>query len=244
MAPSVLEVPSGAHEFVPIPVQREAAAMAERTGAEPFIEHKSTSVIHVSHTNGRLRVEVAFRRGSRGWQQSGGRLLKDGKPQECMDVWARYNELAESLPPTADGPAQLPVLPPLGEDEFPTEIQHSLALLRQRLCGRSDVAVHVGQDDKGRYILVMASPNATVHMVFETQRRHGRKGAKPAGTDPIRVVTADGRDLTDEANGKLKKALSQLLAAPPGSGGGADAGGAQEAQAGGPSSRKGTVLRL
>lgn len=94
-------------------------------------------------------------------------------------------------------------------------------------------------------MLVMPSTKATVHMVFEPEWRHGRKGAKLTETDPIRVVTTDGRDLTEEANGKLKKALNQLLATPPGSAGGeADAGSAQEGQAGGPSSRKATVLRL
>ncbi|WP_328690002.1 hypothetical protein OHA74_12795 [Streptomyces phaeochromogenes] len=246
MTSSAFEVPSKEQEFVPIPVQREAAAIAERTGADPLIEHESTTVIRVSHTSGRLRVEATFRRGSRGWKQSGCLLLlKDGKLHDYTDIWATYAELARSLPPAADGPAQLPVLPPLDEDEFPTEIQRNLAFLRQRLSGRSDVAVHVGQDDKGRYVLVMASTKATVHMVFEPEWRHGRKGAKLTVTNPIRVVTADGRDLTEEANGKLNKALSHLLATPPGSEGGeADAGSAQEGQAGGPSSRKGTVLRL
>lgn len=245
MASSVCEVPSEEKEFVPIPVRRQAAAIAERTGAQPFIEHESTTAIRVIHTSGRLRVEVPFRRGSRGWQQSGCLLLlKDGKLHEYTDLWATYTELAQSLPPAADGPAHLPVLPPLDEDEFPTEVQRNLAFLRQRLSGRSDVAVHVGQDDKGRYVLVMASTKATVHMVFEPEWRHGRKGAKLTATDPIRVVTADGRDLTEEANGKPKEALSRLLAAPPGSGAGeADAGNTQGAQAGGPSSRKGTVQR-
>lgn len=244
MASSVFEVPSEEREFVPIPVRREAAAIAERTGAAPLIEHESTTVIRVSHTRGRLRVEVTFRRGSRGWQHSGCRLLKDGKPKECTDLWAMYDELSKSLPATADGPARLPSLTPLDEDACPTELRPSFAFLRRRLRGRTDVAVSAGRDDTGRFVLVVASSEATVHMLFETEWRHGRQSVVPATNDPIRVVSADGKDLTEDANGKLKEALSRLLATPPGSGGGeADAGSTQGAQAGGPSSRKGTVQR-
>ncbi|MGW0876775.1 hypothetical protein ACWD3Z_40855 [Streptomyces sp. NPDC002740] len=126
--------------------------------------------------------------------------------------------MSESLLLTAGGPAQLPTLTPLDKDACPTELRPSFAILRRRLHERTDVAVSAGRDDKGRFVLVVASSEASVHMRFETEWRHGRQFASPATIDPIRVVTADGKDLTEEANGELKEALSRLLAAPPGSG--------------------------
>jgi hypothetical protein len=186
------EVGFGPREFIPTPVQREADLMSRRTGADPLIEHESPTVIRISHESGPLRVEVVYRHGSRGWQQSDCRLLHHGEQLKCTDIWAKYTALAEKLPQGADGSARLPDPAPLGQDELPIEVHNSLAVLRRRLGGRSDVVGRIGQDGKGRYVLVVESSKATVHMLFEPERRHGRKSARPAEVDPIRVVPADG----------------------------------------------------
>ncbi|MFE9880175.1 hypothetical protein [Streptomyces sp. NPDC005784] len=237
------ELPTAPELFVPLPVQREADEMVRQTGAQPAITYDGPTIC-LTHDSGTVRIEMAFRYGSRGWKRASCRLFHNSVPVDETPSWERYSTLAKEQ--SAPGTASLPVLTAFGDhDTLPTEIRQQLAVLQQRLDGRTDITVRIGRDDEGHYVIALASPKVTVHMVFECRRRHGRPYAVPAGIDPIRVVTADGRDLTRQVQGKLHQALAQLLAAPPGAGA-ADGGAglAEGAQAGGPASRKGTVLRL
>ncbi|CAM5366087.1 hypothetical protein [Streptomyces viridochromogenes] len=237
------ELPTAPVSFVPIPVQREADEMARRTGAQPEITYDG-AIIGLTHESGTARIEVVFRYGSRGWTRADYRLFYNNVPVDETPSWELYRALAKRQ--SAPGTASLPVLAPYGDhDTLPTGIRQQLAVLQQRLDGRTDITVHVGRDDEGHYVIALVSPKVTMHMVFECRRRHGRPYAVPAGIDPIRVVTADGKDLTREIQGKLRHALAQLLAARPGTSlaDGGD-GQTQGAQSGGPTSRKGTVLRL
>ncbi|MFF0125842.1 hypothetical protein ACFYTG_08985 [Streptomyces mirabilis] len=237
------ELPTAPELLVPLPVQREADEMARQTGAQPAITCDGPTIC-LTHDNGTVRIEMVFRYGSRGWKRANFRLFHNSVPVDETPSWDLYRALAKGQ--STPGTASLPVLTPFGDhDTLPTEIRQQLAVLQQRLDGRTDITVRVGRDDEGHYVIALASAKATVHMVFECRRRHGSPYAVPASIDPIRVVTADGRDLTRQVQGKLRQALAQLLAAPPGAGA-ADGGAglAEGAQAGGPSSRKGTVLRL
>lgn len=241
------EVPSGQQLFMPPQVQREAERMASLTGVEPIVAYESKATIRITHENGPLRIESVYRRGSRGWQRSGSSLFQDGERREPLESWEEYFKLQEEISTTSCRPASLPTLNPLRQEDssLPAEIRQNLALMRHRLGGRSDVDVRVGLDGKGRYVLAVSSAKATMHMAFDTYRGNGKKRVCIADTDPIRLVTTDGRDLTEEVQGKLREALAQLLAEPPSvdAAGGGSAN-AQGAQAGGPASRKGTVLRL
>ncbi|MFD0441247.1 hypothetical protein [Streptomyces chartreusis] len=237
------ELPTAPELFVPLPVQREADEMARQTGTQPEITYDGPTIC-LTHDSGTVRIEMVFRYGSRGWTRADCSLFYNSVPVDETHSWELYRALAKGQ--STPGTASLPILTPYGDhDTLPTEIRQQLAVLQQRLDGRTDITVHVGRDDEGHYVIALGSPKATVHMVFECRRRHGRPYAVPAGIDPIRVVTADGRDLTREIQGKLRHALAQLLAAPPGasSADGGD-GQTQGAQSGGPASRKGTVLRL
>ncbi|MET8981665.1 hypothetical protein ABZX85_39335 [Streptomyces sp. NPDC004539] len=239
--PTVPDLRSGT-KSLPVPVRCEADAMARRTGSPPLVEHESPALIRVSHISGALRVEAVYQHGSRGWKQSGRRLLLDGTRHKCPDVWGKYDALSERL--NSDGTFALPEIVPCGEDALPTVIRENLAIARRRLAGRPGIALSTGRDARNRYVLVLTSVKATVHLLFEPLRRNGQESAQPALIDPVRMVTADGEDLTEEVNGKLHKALARLYAEPAP---GADDGGtgaAQDSPAGGPSSRKGTVLRL
>ncbi|WP_416969376.1 hypothetical protein [Streptomyces sp. 4F14] len=227
---------------VPVLVRREADAMARRTGSAPLVEYESPAVIRVSHVSGTLRVEAVYQHGSRGWQQSGRRLLLDGTRQKCPDVWGKYNALRERL--NSDGTFALPDIVPCGEEALPAVMRETLVLARRRLVSRPGVVLSTGRDRQNRYVLVLTSVKATVHLLFEPLRRNGRESARPAAIDPVRMVTADGEDLTEEVNGKLHKALAHLHAEPAPGADDSGTGGTQDSPAGGPSSRKGTVLRL
>jgi hypothetical protein len=228
-------------------VQREADTMARATGIRPVITHADRAAIRLTHVNGRLRIEVVFRRSSSGWKRSEYQLFQDDERRATPESWSEYAALLERLPSDAAGPAVLPDLTPLDEQTtLPAEILRLLGQCQKRLRGREDASVSVGRDSKGRYVLAIGGPKACMHMTFETQRRHGRKCAAIAPTNSIRVVTAEGKDLTEEIQGKLNKALARLLSESPGGAGTTEAGtgSAQGAQGGGPSDRKGTVLRL
>jgi hypothetical protein len=155
-----------------------------------------------------------------GWKRSDYQLFQDGERRSTPASWPAYRALLERLPADAAGPATLPVLTPLGEqDALPTEIRQNLGQCEKRLAGREDISVSVGRDGKGRYVIAIASSKTTMHMAFETQRRSGRKGAGIASTNSVRVVTADGKDLTEEIEGKLNgspdSSLSLRAQAPP-----------------------------
>lgn len=244
--PATHQTPTEQGLVIPLSVQREAETMARESGVKPLITYDSEAAIRLTHVNGRLRIETVVRRGSRGWRRSDYQLFQDGERRPTTASWVEYRALLERLPADAAGPAALPVLTPLGEhDVLPMEIRQNLSQCEKTLYGRGDISVSVGRDGKGRYVIAVASAKATLHMAFETQRRSGRKGTGIASTNSVRVVTVDGKDLTEEIEGKLKKALARLLAEPPGiSTPDVGTGGAQGAQGGGPSDRKGTVLRL
>ncbi len=127
------------------------------TGTDPLIEHEAPTVIRISHESGPLRVEVVYRRGSRGWQQSDCRLLQNGGSTSARTSGPSTLHWPRSWAQGADGPARLPDPAPLGKDELPTDVHNSLAALRRRLGSRSDVAVCIGQDGKGRYVLALES---------------------------------------------------------------------------------------
>ncbi|WP_051105994.1 hypothetical protein [Streptomyces hokutonensis] len=227
-------------------MQREADVMTRRTAVSPVITHDGEAAIRLTHVNGRLRIETVFRRSSRGWKRSDYQLFQDGERRLATATWEEYDALLERLSSDASQPAVLPVLTPLSEqDALPMEILQNLEQCERRLAGREDIAVCVGRDDKGRYVIAISSSKAALHLAFETQRRSGRKGVCVASTNSVRVVTAEGKDLTEEVQGKLAKALTRLMAEPPGtSTAEAGTGGAQGPQGGGPSDRKGTILRL
>ncbi|MFB7270676.1 hypothetical protein [Streptomyces sp. NPDC056244] len=221
--------------------------MAEKTGVEPAIAYDdSNESIRLTHVNGRLRTEILFRRGSRGWQRGDYQVFRDGERIK-RPTWEGYFALLERLP--AD-PASLAVLsapaPIAKQATLPVEIRQHLTLCEKRLGDRRDITLSVGLDEKGRYVLVIAGAWATIHITFEARRRNGRKSAVVASTNSVRVVTTDGRDLTDEFQNKLDKALARLMITdPPVTGtAGVSTGSTQGAQSGGASDRKGTVLRV
>jgi hypothetical protein len=226
-------------------VPDKADIMTRETGITPVIAHEGEAAIRITHANGRLRIEAVLRRSSRGWKRSDYQVFQDGERRPTPHSWPEYRALVERLCADVAAPAALPALNPIGDPEkLPVEIRRELRQCETRLNGRDDVSVSVGRDGKGRYVLAIASSKATLHVAFETQYRSGRKGVT-AGTNSVRVVTTDGKDLTDEVEGKLNKALARLLTAPTGSGTAeVGSGVAQGAQGGGPSHRKGTVLRL
>ncbi|MFF7543335.1 hypothetical protein ACFZCU_06825 [Streptomyces canus] len=191
--------------------------MARKTGIKPAIAHEGTDAIRLTHVNGRLRIETAFRRSSRGWKRSDYQLFQDGKRRPTPQSWPDYRALLERLCADADAPATLPALVPIGDPEtLPVEIRKELRQCETRLHGRDDISVCVGHDTKGRYVIAITSSKATLHMAFETRYRSGRKAATTASTNSVRVVTTAGKDLTDEVEGKLSTALARLLAGHPG----------------------------
>nr|WP_319365057.1 hypothetical protein [Streptomyces scabiei] len=238
-------VPVAQDAFIPLPVLREVAIMAGETGVKPVITFEGTAAVRLTHTSGRLRIETVFRPSSNGWKRNAYQFFRDGERMPMPKSWEAYRALRERLPPDASGLAVLPALTPLSAGEpLPLQIRQSLSQCEMRLGGRDDVAVSVGRDGKGRYVLAIAGTKATMHMTFETLVRSGRKCAVLASTDPIRVITAEGADLTEEVQGKLNKALARILPDPPGAASPeADPGRPQGAQAGGPSDRTGTVMR-
>lgn len=243
--PEIPQVPSTQRLFIPLPVQREADIMARETGIEPVIAYEGAVAIHLTHVNGRLRIETVFRRSSRGWKRSDYQLFHDGERRLTPQSWPEYHALVERMSADVDAPVTLPALIPVGDPEtLPVEIRKELRQCETRLNGRDDISVCVGRDGKGRYVIAVTSSNATLHVAFETRYRSGRKGATSASTNSVRVVTTDGKDLTDEVEGKLNKALARLLGGHPGAPAmDVGAGRVREAQGGGPADRKGTVLR-
>ncbi|MFF7174816.1 hypothetical protein [Streptomyces pseudovenezuelae] len=230
--------------FIPLPVLREADLMTRETGVRPVIAYEGAD-IRLTHVNGRLRIETVFRRSSRGWKRSDYQLFQDGERRPVPRSWLEYHALVERLSADADAPATLPALVPISDSEtLPVEIRKELRQCVTRLNGRDDISVCVGRDAKGRYVLAVTSSKATLHMAFETLYRSGRKGVITASTNPVRVVTTEGKDLTDEVEGKLSKALAQLLSGHPStSATDASTGRVQGAQGGGPADRRGTVQR-
>lgn len=243
--PATPQAPSVQGLFIPLPVQREADIMARETGVKPAIAHEGAVAIRLTHVNGRLRIETVFRRSSRGWKRSDYQLFHDGERRLTPQSWPEYRALVERLCVDAAVPATLPALVPIGDPEtLPVEIRKELRQCETRLNGRDDISVCVGRDGKGRYVIAVTSSKAALHVAFETRYRSGRKGATTASTNSVRVVTTDGKDLTDEVEGKLNKALARLLGGHPGAPAmDVGAGRVQEAQGGGPADRKGTVLR-
>lgn len=244
--PASPQVPVGQDPFIPLPVQREADIMTRETGTAPVITVEGKAAIRITHTSGRLRIETVFRPGSRGWKRNSYQFFRDGERQPAPDSWPDYLALQERLPSDATGPAVLPALTPLSTGErLPVQIRQNLSQCEKRLGGREDIAVSVGRDGKGRYVLAITGTKATMHMTFETLARSGRKCAVLTGTNPIRVITTDGRDLTEEVQGKLNKALARLISDPPGARTAeGDTGRTQGAQAGGPADRTGTIMRV
>lgn len=229
-------------KIVPLAVQREADSVTRRTGTVPRIDHPSPTTIRVIHISGTLRVEAVYEYGSRGWQRSAHHLLRNGVRQQCTtDVWGKYHALSERLGP--DGEFALPGIVPCREELLPADMRQSLAVMRRHLAGKPGVLLSTGRDARGRYVLALTSAEYSLHMLFEPWRRNGGLSARPVKVDPCRLVTADGEDLTEEINGKLRKALARFSGDPSDTDE-TGTGGAQDAQAGGPSSRKGTVLRL
>ncbi|MDQ0810210.1 hypothetical protein QFZ63_001924 [Streptomyces sp. B3I7] len=243
--PATAQVPSIQGLFIPLPVQREADLMARQTGVRPVIAYQGAVAIRLTHVNGRLRIETVFRRTSRGWKRSDYQLFQDGKRRPAPRSWPEYRALLERLCADADAPATLPALVPIADPEtLPVEIRKELRQCETRLNGRDDISVCVGRDAKGRYVLAVTSSKATLHMAFETRYRSGRKGATTASTNSVRVVTTDGKDLTDEVEGRLSEALARLLGGHPSIPAmDVGAGRVQGAQGGGPADRKGTILR-
>ncbi|MFG2783825.1 hypothetical protein ACGFY7_39090 [Streptomyces prunicolor] len=210
-----------------------------------MITFEGEAAIRITHVNGRLRIETLLRRSSRGWKRSSYQLFQDGERRPTPDSWPEYRALVERLSADADTPAVLPGLDPIDDhDTLPAEIRRELRQCETRLRGRDGISFGVGRDGKGRYVLAITSSTVTLHVAFETRYRSGRKGVTTASANPVRVVTADGKDLTDEVEGKLSTALARLLAGHPGSSAvDAGAGRVHGAQGGGPEDRKGTVLR-
>jgi hypothetical protein len=243
--PDARQLPAEQQPFIPLQVQREADAIARETGIAPVIAYEGEAAIRITHRNGRLRIEALLLRSSRGWKRSAYQLFQDCERRPVPRSWPEYRALAERLCTDADAPAALPSLDRIGDPEtLPVEIRKELRRCEAHLNGRDDIDVCVGRDDRGRYVLAVTSPKATLHVAFETWYRSGRKGVTTASTNSVRVVTTDGKDLTDEVEGKLNRALARILAGHPGTpAGDAGAGRVQGALGGGPQDRKGTVQR-
>ncbi|MFE9601476.1 hypothetical protein [Streptomyces hokutonensis] len=239
------QLPTEQKPFIPLQVQREADVMARNTGITPVITYEGEAAIRLTHVNGRLRIEAVLRRSSRGWKRSDYQLFQDGERRPTPDSWPEYRALAERLCGDVAAPAALPILNPISDPEpLPVEIRRELRRCETRLHGRDDVSVSVGHDAKGRYVIAITSSKATLHVTFETQYRSGRKAVFAASNNSVRVVTTDGKDLTDEVEGKLSAALARILAGHPGApAADVGAGRVRGAQGGGPADRKGTVLR-
>lgn len=173
------------------------------------------------------------------WQFPGGQMDPGETPREAA---VRETQQETGLTSKCGRLLAVHFLPP-----EPTRPANKFGLLRRALSGKEPAPViTLGLDDGGRYVIEVKSPKATMQLAFDTARRSGAPFATLALEDPIRLVTADGTDHTKEIDGKLDKALSRLAPAdnPAGEGPEGTGGASQTARAGGPQSRKGTVLRL
>ncbi|WP_159047813.1 hypothetical protein [Streptomyces sp. WM6378] len=220
---------------------------------------RETGVIRITHGHERLRVETVFRRRAKGWKRASSTLYQDGERRPTVSSWEAYAELFQELAgeqPARLEPEEVATLKPaelqsphlVPEDsKVPIQVRQQTEGLRRALSAKEPAPViTLGLDDRGRYVIEVKSPKATMQVFFDTGRRSGARFATLALDDPIRLVTADGTDHTKEIDGKLEEALSRLAQAdhPEVEEAEGTKGASQSARAGGPQSRKGTVLRL
>lgn len=190
---------------LPHEVRRTMEDLYERTEVMPVVTRDGMTAITLEHTNERVRMTQRYVRpvGSKRWRWHSSHLWVNGVERPIANSMNHYVAIFLDTEDEFLGRKKIE-LPPLEAlppgDEVPLGVRGTLQKIEKAMeRGRSKTHPMTGMEGE-RYVIQVTGPLATVRLYFEAHHQGSGTGRcyRQDQKDPLRVVRADGTDMTQE----------------------------------------------